>query len=218
MASPKDIKIVTTAPVSFDLAAWEADKAQYAEPRWRHLNPAFEILTYRHMFTPAQVAAAENLKIEYEEGLEEHRETYADESAAILAAADGFARQYVGTALWTGIEYPYGDARADSDNLYDADSEWVTPDTLRAMIADCEAFQRDNAAALEEAYSSDVYIQGERYNETNAGHDFWLTRNGHGAGFWDRGLPDDGKALTAAAKKFGEYNLCMGDNGEVGSM
>ncbi len=38
------------------------------------------------------------------------------------------------------------------------------------------------------------------------GHDFILTRNGHGAGFWDRGLGDAGRRLTDAAKTFGEIH------------
>ena len=45
-----------------------------------------------------------------------------------------------------------------------------------------------------------------------AGHDFWLTRNGHGAGFWDRGLGEAGKKLTDAAHAFGECNLYLGDD------
>jgi hypothetical protein len=49
-----------------------------------------------------------------------------------------------------------------------------------------------------------------------AGHDFWLTRNGHGAGFWDGDLSEDvGNALTEAAKKFGECHLYVGDDGQI---
>lgn len=39
------------------------------------------------------------------------------------------------------------------------------------------------------------------------GHDFWLTRNRHGAGFWDRGLGDLGKELTDYCHHLGEVNL-----------
>lgn len=35
------------------------------------------------------------------------------------------------------------------------------------------------------------------------GHDLWLTRNGHGTGFWDRGKGEAGKALSDIAKTFG---------------
>ena len=40
-----------------------------------------------------------------------------------------------------------------------------------------------------------------------AGHDFALTRNGHGAGFWDHGAGEAGDALTESAEWFGEFNI-----------
>ncbi|GAA2812916.1 hypothetical protein [Saccharopolyspora taberi] len=40
-----------------------------------------------------------------------------------------------------------------------------------------------------------------------AGHDFMLTRQGHGTGFWDRGLGDKGDRLTKSAKVYGEHNI-----------
>jgi len=45
------------------------------------------------------------------------------------------------------------------------------------------------------------------------GHDFWLTRNGHGAGFWDRGLGDRGDSLTAICEALGEVWTYVGDDG-----
>lgn len=47
-------------------------------------------------------------------------------------------------------------------------------------------------------------------DDAQAGHDFALTRNRHGAGFWDRPdvYGDDGsKVLTEAANKFKEITL-----------
>lgn len=38
------------------------------------------------------------------------------------------------------------------------------------------------------------------------GHDLWLTRNGHGSGYWDRDMPFNGE-LTAAAKALGTQAL-----------
>ena len=46
------------------------------------------------------------------------------------------------------------------------------------------------------------------------GHDFWLTRNGHGTGFWDRGRSLGG-VLTKWAKVFGEQYLYVGEYGEL---
>ena len=40
-----------------------------------------------------------------------------------------------------------------------------------------------------------------------AGHDFWLTRNGHGTGFWDGDYDDKvGDILTESCKLYGEIN------------
>jgi len=47
-------------------------------------------------------------------------------------------------------------------------------------------------------------------------HDFWLTRNGHGAGFWDGDWDDEtGKRLTTISKKYVEIDLYVGDDGKI---
>lgn len=55
--------------------------------------------------------------------------------------------------------------------------------------------------------------------ETAFGHDFALTRNGHGVGFWDReheGLPRElGEALSKVCESFGEFNLYLMDDGKA---
>ena len=45
------------------------------------------------------------------------------------------------------------------------------------------------------------------HDPAQAGHDFALTRNGHGAGFWDHGAGEAGDALTESAEWFGEFNF-----------
>lgn len=84
--------------------------------------------------------------------------------------------------------------------------------TLARMILDCEKFQRQNVSDLE-AYCASI----DRRTMGHAGHDFWLTRNRHGAGFWDRhGVPNDvGKRLTVAAHAFGPFSLYLGDDGRT---
>ena len=55
--------------------------------------------------------------------------------------------------------------------------------------------------------------------EAAFGHDFALTRNGHGVGFWDRvndGLPRVlGDALTKVCKGFPPRDLYVGDDGRA---
>lgn len=47
------------------------------------------------------------------------------------------------------------------------------------------------------------------------GHDLILTTNGHGAGFWDRGLGELGNKLTAVCEELPEYQLYVGDDGRL---
>ncbi len=112
---------------------------------------------------------------------------------------DVFTQQYIKTALWSSTD--------DDDMPLDEHPEDLAEETLVKMEADCAKFQRDNAADLEGA------------DLEKAGHDFWLTRNGHGAGFWDGDWPEEiGKRLTEACKKFGESTLYRGDDGRIYSL
>lgn len=45
------------------------------------------------------------------------------------------------------------------------------------------------------------------------GHDFCLTRNRHGAGFWDRGLGALGDRLSEACRPYGTQDGYVGDDG-----
>lgn len=89
----------------------------------------------------------------------------------------------------------------------DLDESDIAPETLAVIVADCKAFQEANAADLAQVYAE------TSYDAARAGHDFWLTRNGHGAGFWDRpeldAMSSDGRGklgdlLTKASEGFGE--------------
>ncbi len=49
------------------------------------------------------------------------------------------------------------------------------------------------------------------------GHDLWLTRNGHGTGFWDRdAIPESKrKKLTEVARVFGSCDIYLGDDDKI---
>jgi hypothetical protein len=48
------------------------------------------------------------------------------------------------------------------------------------------------------------------------GYRFWLTRNHHGAGFWDGDYPKEiGEALTKLSHEFGETDAYVGDDGKL---
>jgi len=152
---------------------------------------------------------------------EEFRETYADESALIVRGFDLFTKGYVAASCWIGAELPEGHPDADSDKLQDFAADDIAPATLRDIVAECKAFQEANADLLAEAYARDGYGGGDYTAEEQAGHDFYLTRNGHGAGFWDREpLNEDGLGdkLSEAAKACGEDSLYQGDDGGIYEM
>ena len=47
-----------------------------------------------------------------------------------------------------------------------------------------------------------------QYDPAQVGHDLWLTRNGHGAGFWDRPEiygEENARILTLMARAMGEH-------------
>lgn len=117
-------------------------------------------------------------------------------------APEAFVDGYIACALWsTNDESDESGGNPIDDNYSEAD---IAPSAREALRADCDAFYAANAADISRVA-----------DDSQAGHDFWLTRNGHGAGFWDRGLGALGERLTKASKAFGEVNLYVGDDGLI---
>ena len=52
-------------------------------------------------------------------------------------------------------------------------------------------------------------------NAESIGHNFWLTRNGHGAGFWDKNLGELGDKVSEICKEFGEKYTYVGDDKKI---
>jgi hypothetical protein len=106
---------------------------------------------------------------------------------------------YVECALWSSTDED-GEAL---DAVYTVDD--LAPEALASMQAECEDF-----VALLEQES----IDWSDWSDEQLGHDFWLTRNGHGAGFWDRGYAL-GDRLTALCKPYGSSDLYVDEDGSV---
>lgn len=95
----------------------------------------------------------------------------------------------------------------DVEYLDETESE-LSDDALAEMEKDCQTFFDINKADLQ-------MFTEQGYDEAAVGHDFWLTRNGHGAGFWDRDLGELGERLTQAAHDFGSCELYLGSDGQI---
>ena len=113
---------------------------------------------------------------------------------------DKFLAAYIAAALWSTTDESTPEGGDFLDENYGPED--LAPQTIAAMEADCARFRAENAHDIE----------GQ---EAQAGHDFWLTRNHHGAGFWDGDWPDAGDRLTEACQKYGEVNLYVGDDGLI---
>lgn len=124
---------------------------------------------------------------------------------------DAFTRAYIECALWSSSDNTDDDQGGDPlDKNYGTDD--IAPETFSEMKADCARFQAENTLDL--AQVPDRY---ECSGAEQAGHDFWLSRNGHGTGFFDRdNLPKNVRLrLQEAAKAFGQYYLYVGDDGLI---
>lgn len=137
-----------------------------------------------------------------------------------------FVQGYIEAAFFTDSNEMYDRDEWDSEEAQediaegrcsgnipkDAGYADMTEATLTEIMEDCKAFQEYAADLLEEAYKRDDY------SEEQAGTDFWLTRNGHGSGFWDRGQLSAeglGDRLAKRARKSGNVDTFWQD-GKVG--
>ncbi len=121
-----------------------------------------------------------------------------------------FTDAYIECALWSSNDESRDDGGDPLDDNYSASD--LAPETRARMEADCKAFYDAHAATWANAYR----VERADPVDAQAGHDFWLTRNGHGAGFWDGDWSEPAAtALTSAAKACGEYNLNVDDNGQI---
>lgn len=115
---------------------------------------------------------------------------------------DSFTKAYIECALWAST--------LDDGQPMDSRYNWthLADETLAKMIADCGKFQKENARDL---------VNSQSDNAREAGHCFFLSRNGHGSGFFDleHFANDTRERLDKAARRFGECNLHVGDDGKI---
>jgi hypothetical protein len=106
---------------------------------------------------------------------------------------------YAVCALWSST------GEDDTPLDQDHDIQDIAPETFGKMREDVKDFVKSNKLMLARSGLGEAQI----------GHDFWLTRNGHGAGFWDRGLGALGDQLTEACKAYSGVDLYVGDDGKI---
>lgn len=128
--------------------------------------------------------------------------------------ADEFFNSYVETALWTGTGENEDGITMPLDYL-NFEVEDFTTEALAAMREDCESFLLGYGETIRAALNAKPHWM-RQYSFAQAGHDFLLTRQGHGAGFWDRGLGEIGDELTRVSKAYGDTYVYVTDDENLG--
>lgn len=156
--------------------------------------------------------------------------------------ADTFTKAYLEALLWAssaelGPCDKCGEQRAqtDSNGLHEQcggevsgtdasltdrgfDVEECSASMLQSIVDDCKRFQEANGSLLTDENCLNPAHDGTG-TEGRAGHDFYLTRHGHGAGFWDGDWEKvAGEALTRASKAFSETSPYVYRNADTGEL
>jgi hypothetical protein len=124
---------------------------------------------------------------------------------------------YLESAIWTEEERMQEDEVSEYGELGD-DSE-VRDMVTDAMDLNIHNFSDDSKIQAYTDIKKFLSLIGDTANimtEEQLGHDLWLTRNGHGAGFWDRGYDEaDVAILNKASEDLGEIDLYVDDSGVI---
>ena len=139
----------------------------------------------------------------------------------------GFVKSYIATALWSST-FTLTDSNGEEQESYELDrmvdngKATLSFSMIKKCILDCDKFIDlvDKNFMSEDA----EYILTRTGSDLDylAPHDFWLTRNYHGSGFWERFDWDDedhgnlGEKLTEICHNdFKEVDLYVGDDGRI---
>lgn len=115
---------------------------------------------------------------------------------------ESILKAYIECAVWSSLD-EHG-TPLDDKKYADCILSEDTRQTMREEIIDFLVLLENEGIAWQEHMTLEQF-----------GHDFWLTRNGHGAGFWDRGLGKLGETLTKWSKTYGSCDLEIGDNRQI---
>jgi hypothetical protein len=108
--------------------------------------------------------------------------------------------EYTTEAIWQAavtLQWQASDATNDGNGYPITDHGDEYTDAVAAipwLVESLTAFVHDNWDDLDDM------------DAEQCGHDFVLTANHHGTGFWDRGLGERGKRLTESCRPYGEYD------------
>ena len=132
---------------------------------------------------------------------------------------DDFFNGFLEAAFWSTSPMMGEDEHSDYPEDYSLSQRGFSPSDL---TEDSATILRAHALSF---YARCFYLieadecnrgSGEYSNSAQAGHDFWLTSQGHGAGFWDGDWPTHGDSLTKFSKCYPEgLSFFITEDGEI---
>lgn len=119
-----------------------------------------------------------------------------------MSDIETFTQAYIDALYFTDtgdIEQPAFDTALASETKLDIE-------------ADCRSFWRRFGCYITTDTCSDAFDD----SVSQAGHDFHMTRNGHGVGFWEDEWPKTYRnMLDNGAKAYGTFDIYQGDDGLI---
>jgi len=123
-----------------------------------------------------------------------------------------FTHAYIVAMLWSTNDESDESGGEPLDANYNIED--IAPEALASIERDCSAFYDAHVDTWTDQHkygSSDGSTESEL-----AGHDFWLTRAGHGAGFWDGDWSEPAATkLTDACKAYSDQSPYVGDDDKI---
>lgn len=122
----------------------------------------------------------------------------------------------LGSLIWSEGELTNEDGEFTGEMWEDFYTpEDATPELVAQLTEELEQWEDVEfyGAAKHDSMLKALDTYAEHFGDSWAeqfGHDLALTRNRHGAGFWDRGLGEAGYVLTAWAESLGELQIFHG--------
>lgn len=129
---------------------------------------------------------------------------------------DKFASAYLEAGFWSSTDDSSPDGGENLDKNYSFRD--VSLDLFNEVKIRCALFLEKYQDMI---VACDDWISDNRTTEYSAlelaGHDFWLTSNGHGAGFWETGRWPQAVSdiLDKASREFGSIELYVGDDKQI---
>lgn len=171
---------------------WVAEQITEELGRYGYLH---DFLTEWHDFYGDQVKA--------------HVQREANRDIDDILYSGGVQNAYMATLLWTAnLDYVTGDNEHGGEPLVTGQLDEIVSSCheLESRFWDSGREDVDNFIAQVEPFIGYWELPGN-FEDEQLGHDFCLTRNGHGAGFWDRGWGHLGEYLSDVARTYGGHYL-----------